>query len=121
MPVLAQAHDGFQQFVLCKGAVQRGYAVQLRMFPVRKHDGFRLPFKEECGMHEVDLCRHEVVGIHVGRVVYQLSERREHTDYGIGLRHWVSALRGWSAIRVQPACFVRGWQFQVYVAWLIDF
>lgn len=84
MPVLAQAHDGFQQFVLCKGAVQRGYAVQLRMFPVRKHDGFRLPFKEECGMHEVDLCRHEVVGIHVGRVVYQLSERREHTDYGIG-------------------------------------
>ena len=77
--------DGFHQSLFVLIDVERGHTRQLRkIFASGKYNRPRTTFEEESRMLEVDLCRHEVVDIHVGRIIHQFTEGMEHTDG----RHW---------------------------------
>ena len=83
MPVLVQLEDGLDKLLFTLIDVQGKHPRELgKVLAPGKDDGTWPPFAEEGRMLEVDLCRHEVVCIHVGRIVHQLAEGMEHTDGG---------------------------------------
>ena len=83
MSVLVQLEDSLDKLLLALVDVQGKHARELgKVLASGKDDGTRPPFAEEGRMLEVDLCRHEVMRIHVGRIVHQLAKGMEHTDGG---------------------------------------
>ena len=85
MPVLVQLEDGLDELLLALIDVQGKHPRELgKVLASGKDNGTRPPFAEEGRMLEVDLCRHEVVCIHVGCIIHQFPEGVEHTDGG----HW---------------------------------
>lgn len=81
MCMLVELQDVFHQLFLCLVDVEYGDAGELELVAVsRQHDGFPLSGEEESVVLHINLCRDEVVGIHIRGVICQFAEAMERAD-----------------------------------------
>ena len=84
--MLVELQDVFHQLFLCLVDVEYGDAGELELVAVsRQHDGFPLSGEEESVVLHINLCRDEVVGIHVRGVICQFAEAMERADDCMGI------------------------------------